>query len=121
YAGAGHPPALLFPEPGRAAVKLGPSGIMIGVDPDLTYATQDVKVSPGSRLYLFSDGTFEIHRAGRRGVHDMLMVDGLANVLAEASAREGSRVEHALRAIQSFQGSPHFTDDFSLLEVEFAE
>ena len=87
---------------------------MIGVMPDASYRTHEQRVAPGSRLYLFSDGVFEIHQAENR----MLMVDGLINVLRQLPSDGGSRARQVLRRIQEIQGSTQFADDFSFLELE---
>ena len=113
YATAGHPPAVLL-QAGQEPIKLGDSSLMIGVMPDASYRTHEQRVAPGSRLYLFSDGVFEIHQAENR----MLMVDGLINVLRQLPSDGGSRARQVLRRIQEIQGSTQFADDFSFLELE---
>ncbi|HEV3260785.1 MAG TPA: PP2C family protein-serine/threonine phosphatase [Gemmataceae bacterium] len=119
YASAGHPPAILFDGAEQGPVKLGVPGLMIGVAPGTSYATHHRSIQPGSLLYLFSDGVFEVQRAGKDGAGRLLGVDGLVEVLARASCGGGSRVENALRQITAIQGASKFADDFSLLEFEF--
>jgi phosphoserine phosphatase RsbU/P len=119
YANAGHPPAVLFDDTGSPPVKLGGPSLMIGVDADTHYDTHSRTLPPGSRLYVFSDGVFEVSRGSGQADGQVLGVNGLIPLLARASAAEGSRVEQVLREIQSLQGSPVFADDFSLLEMEF--
>jgi sigma-B regulation protein RsbU (phosphoserine phosphatase) len=118
YATAGHPPALLF-DSNRSPQRLGGSSMMIGVEPDAVYRTECHDVEPGSRLYVFSDGVFEVPRAGATGRDRLLMLEGLIEVLARSTDSTGSRVEHVLRQIQSLQRSATFADDFSLVEFEF--
>ena len=63
YAGGGHPPALLCMacDDGRSGLKpLDSTGPIIGMMPDLPFDTQSVAVEPEAKLYLFSDGVFEI-------------------------------------------------------------
>ena len=65
YSGGGHPPALLLtgPTAAQAAMKvLSSQGPMIGADPDMTYATESCTIDDFGRLFLFSDGVFEITR-----------------------------------------------------------
>lgn len=118
YTAAGHHPALLVGANG-ARQSLGVPGLMIGVVPDTTYETQSVVVKPGSRLYLFSDGLYEV----RGGENDTLLgLDGIADLLAE-TALEGSertRVERVIDRVRAFRhGEQDFADDVSLLEAEF--
>lgn len=55
YVTAGHPPPIHLPARGRAR-QLSAQGVAIGFFPDSAYRTCVVKLQPGDRLYLFSDG-----------------------------------------------------------------
>jgi len=59
---AGHPPPLLV-RGGAEPVELCPEGDVLGGFENAHYAIMDLRVSPGDRFHLFSDGLFE--RAGR--------------------------------------------------------
>jgi sigma-B regulation protein RsbU (phosphoserine phosphatase) len=113
YACGGHPPALLLDASGEAVVKLGTSDFMVGAVEEASYQTRTHAVPPGGRLYLFSDGAFEVQPP--RG--PMLGIDGLARVIAGAAGQGGSRVERVLSDIQSLTETPEFADDFSLVEL----
>ena len=112
YASGGHPPAIVVDPSEGTSVQLSVASFMVGAIPDVTYETDTYIMPPGARLYLFSDGVFEIGR-------DDFTLDALAKLLLEVSSGEGSRVEQALKQIQDLQGEPEFADDFSLLEIEF--
>lgn len=114
YASAGHPPALLIDAASSTTARLGSAGFMIGVVPEADYETSSQAIAPGSRLYLMSDGVFEFETAGGA----VFSLDDLAGMLRELPPG-GSRPERILGQIQDLRGVPEFTDDFSLLEVEF--
>ncbi len=118
YAAAGHHPALLIDRDGERK-SLGVPGLMIGVVPDTRYEAQAITIEPGGRLYLYSDGLFEV----RGGEDDQLLgLDGVAGIIAEAGCRSCSRTraEHVLSRVREYQnGEEAFADDVSLLEVEF--
>jgi sigma-B regulation protein RsbU (phosphoserine phosphatase) len=116
YATAGHPPAVLFDGDGDGPVQLGSPSLMIGVAPAVAYPSAERFLAPGSRLYVYSDGVFEVPQAG---TGPLLMTDGLLGLLARIRPGGVPRVEQVLQQIQGFQGSARFADDFSLLEVEF--
>jgi sigma-B regulation protein RsbU (phosphoserine phosphatase) len=120
YANAGHPPGLLFDGTGQPPARLGLPGLVIGAMPEAKYPLSRQVMPPGGRLYLFSDGVFEVPRAGGTGDGQQLALDGLAGVLRGVQRAGGSRVEQVLHAVQAFHGAATFPDDFSLLEVEFA-
>ncbi|HEY9887668.1 MAG TPA: SpoIIE family protein phosphatase, partial [Candidatus Obscuribacterales bacterium] len=63
YASAGHPPAVLISDQGgppQGVECLKTAGLPIGMMPDVQYHWQRCIVPPASRLYLFSDGVYEI-------------------------------------------------------------
>ncbi|MFN3168555.1 MAG: PP2C family protein-serine/threonine phosphatase [Phycisphaeraceae bacterium] len=118
YAAAGHHPALLIEADGSTK-RLGVPGLMIGVVPDTPYETQTATIDPGGRLYLFSDGLYEI-----RGGDDnqLLGLDGVAQVIRNANCKGCSeaRAQQIIRQARAYQhGQEAFADDVSLLEVEF--
>jgi len=116
YCTAGHPAAVLF-EPGLVTPqRLGDPNMMIGVMPAVEYSTESRVLHPGSRLYIFSDGAFEV--AGPDS--NLIGEAGLVRLLAECQSTSGSRVSATLKRIQSVQGRAELDDDFSLLEVEFS-
>ncbi|OHB82472.1 MAG: hypothetical protein A2V98_20100 [Planctomycetes bacterium RBG_16_64_12] len=112
YASGGHPPAIVVDTATGTSLQLSLASFMIGAIPDVTYETDTYTVPPGARLYLFSDGVFEIGR-------DDFTLDALAGLLVDVSSARGSRLAQVRQQIEDLQGSPEFADDFSLLEIEF--
>lgn len=112
---AGHPPAVLF-EPGSAKPsRLGDPNVMIGVMPNVDYVTESRAMRPGDRLYVFSDGAFEVAGPDAQLIGEA----GLLELLSDCQASNGSRVKTMLDRIRAIQGTDELGDDFSLLELEF--
>ena len=65
YASAGHHPGYLVAPDRSAALPLRTSGLIIGALPDVGFTSAVAPVPPGARLYLFSDGIFEVVSEGR--------------------------------------------------------
>jgi len=59
YGNAGHPPALLL-TPSGEAVDLVKSNLMIGGMPGIPYKCAEHEIPKGSRLFVFSDGAYEV-------------------------------------------------------------
>jgi sigma-B regulation protein RsbU (phosphoserine phosphatase) len=117
YASAGHPPALLRtgPTPDRArSIELGRRGLAIGMVPDVPFSSTSVALEPYSRLYVFSDGVYEVHRPGGT----MMRLGELMDYLS--SPHGPSDPDEVWRHIQEVGGHQALKDDFSLLEIEFA-
>lgn len=56
---AGHPPALLAPAGSEDFVPVGEGGLPLGILADGGFEAQDVALTPGARLVLYSDGVIE--------------------------------------------------------------
>jgi serine phosphatase RsbU (regulator of sigma subunit) len=118
FAGAGHPPSLLFPPAGRAAAgveRLQGEGPAIGFVPDGKWPVREVEIVPGSRLYVLSDGTFEIGRPDG----SMMVLDDLIRFFGSAPARDGSDLDHLLEHVRERHGSEGLEDDFSIIRLDF--
>ena len=114
YGSAGHNPAFLVPAGKNASQPVGLPGLMIGAIPDQTYDVQETIVPPGTRLYLFSDGVFEIATDQKTWMLDdflPLLLEPAVDGLSEP-ARLFQRVKQAAKA------GP-LDDDFSLMTVTF--
>ena len=87
--------------------------MIVGAFSSAHYEESSVNVPSGSRLYLFSDGVYEIDRPGR----EMLNYDEFLRILgsADPSSRLASVVAEVKRQLQS----DFFVDDFSLIEFLF--
>ncbi len=140
YATAGHHPALLYrPGPCPQSVDpedpaapptsfantqqhcvehLGHPALMIGVVPDAEFQTHEVTLQPGDRLYLFSDGLFEVHRGDQSG--KLLGLDGLEDLIGQPYEPDRTRVSQIIQRVREVQQKSDFVDDVSLLEIEFA-
>jgi sigma-B regulation protein RsbU (phosphoserine phosphatase) len=112
FASAGHPPAVLRDGPGRI-LELSTANMAIGVLPGKWCDAAAVTMPPQARLYLFSDGAFEIEKLDGTMMRRGELVEFLAAPAEGPSAREVHRF------CQRAGGSVGFQDDFSFLEVVF--
>lgn len=114
YASAGHPPAFLIPESGEA-VPISTRNFMIGGMPDVTYRTGETQVSRPSRLYIFSDGVYEVHRPDG----SMWSLEELAEYLTQSAPGPESEIDALYAYLQEMSGQKILADDFSMLRVDF--
>ncbi|MBI1346998.1 SpoIIE family protein phosphatase [bacterium] len=115
-AAAGHHPALLLNSFEDGVLPIGPRGLIIGLgSPRRPHAEMHV-LPPGSRLYLCSDGVFEIHNAR----NEILGWNGLGLILKDVRDVSQARTTAVRDRLQTWQQSPEFPDDFSLVEFVFA-
>jgi len=140
YASAGHPPAMLvtpsFPPRHNATIeRLRTPGMPIGMMPDTVYQWQRCRIALHSRLYIFSDGIYEIQadpqaegiQIGDRTQHPsnnspseapQLGLDGLMQLLNRLERRQELTLDTLIQQVSQFGGN-YFEDDLSLLEIDF--
>jgi sigma-B regulation protein RsbU (phosphoserine phosphatase) len=115
WAGGGHPPALLV-SPGGERRLLDSEGPLIGAVEGLEFPTGEVHVPPDGRLYLYSDGAFEISRIDG----SMWPFAEFVATLAGGGGGPEPPMEALLGRIRQLSGRADFHDDFSMVELVFA-
>jgi sigma-B regulation protein RsbU (phosphoserine phosphatase) len=111
-ANGGHPGALVV-APDGSLREVGAVGVMLGVLPDLDFVCEETRLLPGERLFVFSDGVYEI--LDPRGA--MLPLETFHRRLRHASASDPSPVASMLHFASATRGGP-LEDDFTMLSVE---
>jgi len=116
YVCAGHPPPIIAPR--NADPFLGqPGGLPIGLFPASKYEEDLVKLSPGDRVYLYTDGMTETADEDGQEL-------GVTNILAEISERRALPLDRSLAALldraRLWHKHPMFSDDISILCFEYA-
>jgi serine phosphatase RsbU (regulator of sigma subunit)/anti-sigma regulatory factor (Ser/Thr protein kinase) len=112
YACGGHPPAVLV-KPDGSHQHLSAKGAVVGVFPSPLYESVSVVVPEGSRLYLFSDGAYEIDRADGT----MMTYEDLSQLLRTPA--HGPKLDSIVTEVRRQQQREDFADDFSLVEFDF--
>ncbi len=117
YASAGHPGPILV-SPQESSRVLGGKSWPIGFSPGESYITNETVIEKGNRLYLFSDGIYEVENDhgelwGRNRLQEALdwvrkqpMDDGL---------------DYVIQKSRDWQNTPSFGDDVALVGLEFHE
>jgi sigma-B regulation protein RsbU (phosphoserine phosphatase) len=100
----GSPPRLLDSE-----------GPLIGAVEGLEFTADVAEVPPGGRLFVFSDGAFEVGLAEGGMWPFAAFLEQLTAAPAGADPRMDALVTH----IRRISGREDFQDDFSMLELRF--
>ena len=112
YASAGQHAALLVSDGAVPGLPLQTTGAVVGVTPDMKYASAQVHVPAGADLYLFSDGVFEIAQP-----------DGtwqLWDEFARYLEKNRPSIDAIVKRMRQLHGVEEFEDDFSLLKLRLA-
>jgi serine phosphatase RsbU (regulator of sigma subunit)/Flp pilus assembly protein TadD len=110
-ASAMHPPALNINNDG--ITKLGKKDIMIGAFPEYEYNNSYYQLSNGDKVYLFSDGCFEIGSEQKNA----LEFDDFTKILHNNS-KSIKPLENIFSELSSINMSENFGDDYSIIELE---
>jgi sigma-B regulation protein RsbU (phosphoserine phosphatase) len=116
YASGGHPPALLLQDTvgdGSEIRELRTPNMILGGLDDINFEHDQVEIKPAARLYVFSDGVYEI--LNENGV--CWEYDDLKAYLQESGDRGKSNMDDLWAHVRQIAGSESLEDDFSVLEL----
>jgi serine phosphatase RsbU (regulator of sigma subunit) len=112
YSSAGHPPALVRAADGSIRAQLACRHPPIGVMDELAFTQTDAALVAGERLYVFSDGVYEMLASDGRELGLRDFERALVDMPAAAAPGEAKLILDRARATN---GGPGFDDDFTLL------
>ncbi|MES2787177.1 MAG: SpoIIE family protein phosphatase [Pseudomonadota bacterium] len=116
YASGGHHPAYLATPGTPTLAALKTRSLIIGATPAARFSAARVEISPGARLYVFSDGVFEIvTRDGTQWALEDIIP--LLQAQPEAGVTESQRLYRKVR--DAARPGP-LDDDFSMVVVTFS-
>ncbi len=112
YAGAGHPPAILF-DNGSEPIYLESQNRIIGFIPDLVFKSETIQVNDLSDLYLFTDGAYEFLQAnGNRGE-----IDDLKKIIVKCrKSSNPNELKKIYSEVVVKNNNLPLSDDFSILK-----
>lgn len=116
YASAGHHPAVLVsgaPDHPGVIESLAARGPSLGIAPGAIYGGEERVLPAASRLFLFSDGAFEIVRPDGT----MLEFERVLEVLATPCAGAASELDRLLEFVRGEHGPGPLDDDFSIIKL----
>jgi phosphoserine phosphatase RsbU/P len=67
YAGAGHPPLLLWSDSTQSTAELVENGLPLGLFPDSTYSIGQRQIEAGDKVILYTDGIVETESPSQQG------------------------------------------------------
>lgn len=114
YCQAGHPHPLLQSADGRVAFE-GAGGPPIGLLEDADFASAEVRIAPGARMLLYSDGITECPDPGG----GMLDEEGLARLIKSRRDVSGEALLQAIRwELSGLVDDGEMPDDLSAVLIE---
>jgi len=116
YSSGGHPPAFLYNLTENASMLLSTGGLVIGAMPTTKYSNATCQVPINNRLFVFSDGVYELKNA-----HDeMVTMEDFGHILDRYVKEFHNELDKVVIEAQKLQsGKTTFMDDFSIVEFTF--
>ncbi|MCE5316297.1 MAG: PP2C family protein-serine/threonine phosphatase [Parachlamydia sp.] len=119
YSSGGHPPAILFTgaNKSQAVVKeLKTPGLVIGGMSGAAFTSATCTVERYGKLYLFSDGVYEIEKPDG----STYTLSEFVQVLEQPALQGIADIDRIQTFAQDLNGPGAFADDFSLIEAIFS-
>jgi serine phosphatase RsbU (regulator of sigma subunit) len=117
YGSAGHPAAILVSDEtggdSGEVKRLRAQGPPVGMSSGAKFRSEECTLPTPARLYVFSDGVFEISRPDGA----MLESATFEAVLAASSHRETSELDELLKLARDVRGAEVLEDDFSIIKM----
>jgi sigma-B regulation protein RsbU (phosphoserine phosphatase) len=83
--------------------------------PDAEFDDDFCEIQPGSTLYIFSDGVYEIHQLDGK----IWGLNAFIDFLTDYQKSKSNNLSQVLHHIQSVNTNKVLDDDFSLLQINF--
>jgi sigma-B regulation protein RsbU (phosphoserine phosphatase) len=118
YSSGGHPPAFLLND-GIKETTIKPlqtKGMAIGAVPEFQFQQETVKIEAPSRLYIFSDGAYEI-----RTNDTYWELDEFKAFLQNLRGGHATFLEQLQKQARSLSVTPDLEDDYTIIEVKFEQ
>jgi serine phosphatase RsbU (regulator of sigma subunit)/DNA-binding response OmpR family regulator len=118
YSSGGHPPALILStsrEKITEAQQLMTPNLAIGVLQDYQFQQEEIELTGPSRLYIFSDGVFEITKEDGQ----ICDLKSFFNFLSTVSDQNTSCLDRLVEHAKEMNGMPEFEDDYTIIEITF--
>ncbi|MDM0074751.1 SpoIIE family protein phosphatase [Variovorax sp. J2P1-59] len=116
YASAGHPPAILVSGPCDATGDGRPlpaSGPCVGISPGARYQDEQCMLPSPARLYVFSDGAYEITRPDGSMLDYAAFTERLARPVREGQSELDGLLDYA----RDVHGPGALEDDFTIIRM----
>ncbi len=115
FTDAGHGHWIHLPSDGRTPIShTGPGSIPLGISADATFEATKVRLNPGDRIILYTDGVIE--QKSLRG--EMFGLSGLHPLLAYHRS-PSEQAHHILEAVVKHSGDGTLEDDATVACVQF--
>jgi len=121
YSAAGHPPLMLASRTGGGVREIEENGLMLGIFPEAAYSSVEIRVGPGDRCLLYTDGVFEAKNAAQEEFGKSRCKEFLETHRDIPAARFANALLDRIAGFCGHNSPRTQEDDITLLVLDFVE
>ena len=112
YSNAGHPPPLLFNRRSNQVIELGTDGLLVGIQPNVTFEQKTMPITAGDIILFYTDGIIEAENADQTffGLERVK-----TNLQQHAIESPQAIIEGLFTELRQFCQTTTFNDDITLM------
>jgi serine phosphatase RsbU (regulator of sigma subunit) len=119
YSAAGHPPLMLASGAASNVREIEENGLMLGMFPEAVYSSVEIRVGPGDRCLLYTDGIFEAKNAAQEEFGKSRCKEFLETQRDISAARFIKTLLDSVAGFSGYNSSRAQEDDITLLVLDF--
>lgn len=121
YAGAGHPPLLVWRRAGKTLEEFQENGFFLGFRSSATYSNLEIKFDPGDRFFLYTDGVIEAENVSRGSFGEARFKEFITTHEALPAARFADSVLQELSTWSGSKSGRGLGDDLTLMVIDISD
>jgi sigma-B regulation protein RsbU (phosphoserine phosphatase) len=119
YSAAGHPPLMLASRASGEVREIEQNGLMLGLFPEAAYSSLEIRVAPGDRCLLYTDGIFEATDAAQQEFGKSRCKELLRSSSSIPAAGFAHALLNTVAAFSGISSGRPQEDDITLLVLDF--
>jgi sigma-B regulation protein RsbU (phosphoserine phosphatase) len=119
YSAAAHPPLLLASGTAGKVQEIEENGLMLGMFPEAVYSSVEIRVGPGDRCLLYTDGILEAKNAAREEFGSPRCKQFLETHREIPAARFANTLLDSVAGFSGYNSTRAQEDDITLLVLDF--
>jgi phosphoserine phosphatase RsbU/P len=119
YSAAGHPPLMLASRAAGKVREIEENGQMLGMFPEAAYSSVEIRVGPGDRCLLYTDGVFEAKNAAQEEFGKSRCKEFLETQRDIPAARFANDLLDRIAGFAGHNSARAQEDDITLLVLDF--
>jgi len=119
YSAAGHPPLIMATRADGNVREIEENGLMLGLFPEATYSSVEIRIASGDRCLLYTDGVFEATNTAREEFGKSRCKEFLESHRHLAAAHFADNLLANIAEFSGFDSTRAQEDDITLLVLDF--